>query len=376
VVGGQVWDVVVVGAGPAGCAAAAQALRDRPDARVLLVDRASFPRDKACGDGVAAEAFDELAGLGFDVPALVDGYPPLDRLRLRSPGGVEVDRRMRRQVRVVPRRVLDDRLVRQVLAMGASFRRHTVRAVDVRPDAVTLDGQIRGTVVIGADGAGSVVRRGAGPGPGGRSGHVALAIRGYATVPPGLDDAQLITMTAKHWPAYAWSFPLGDGRANVGYGELEGPRPMSRSQMIAALHELVPGLDRLDGLRAHRLPLSSGRPPVPDGRVLLAGDAQSLVNPLTGEGIYYAVLSGALAGRAAGFGSAAGTAYRTLLRRRLGRHLRGATAVHALGRWPGLVDVGMRSASRHRGAFDDLVRFGLADGGLTPRMLAGLLPGA
>jgi flavin-dependent dehydrogenase len=112
---------------------------------------------------------------------------------------------------------------------------------------------------------------------------------------------------------------------------------------------------------------------VPDGRVLLAGDAQSLVNPLTGEGIYYAVLSGALAGRAAGFGARAGTAYRTLLRRRLGRHLRGATAVHALGRWPGLVDVGMRSASRHRGAFDDLVRFGLADGALTPRMLAGLV---
>ena len=108
--------------------------------------------------------------------------------------------------------------------------------------------------------------------------------------------------------------------------------------------------------------------------MLLVGDAQSLVNPLTGEGIYYAVLSGSLAGRAAASGEHAGAAYRTLLRRRLGRHLRGASAVHALGRWPGLVDVGMRSAARHRGAFDDLVRFGLADGGLTPRMLAGLLP--
>jgi geranylgeranyl reductase family protein len=369
------WDVVVVGAGPAGCAAAARALRDRPGARVLLLDRADFPRDKACGDGVAAEAFDELTALGFDVPALVEGYPPLDRLRLRSPGGVEVDRRMRRQVRVVPRRVLDDRLLRQVIAMGACFRRHTVRKVDVGPDAVLLDGQVQATVVVGADGAGSVVRRGTRPAVrrDGRPGHVALAIRGYAPVPSGLDDAQLITMTAKHWPAYAWSFPLGDGRANVGYGELEGPRPLSRRQLLAGLHELVPGLERLEGLRAHRLPLSSGRPPVPDGRVLLAGDAQSLVNPLTGEGIYYAVLSGALAGLAAASGEHAGAAYRTLLQRRLGRHLRGASAVHALGRWPGLVDVGMRSAARHRGAFDDLVRFGLADGGLTPRMLAGLL---
>jgi len=343
---------------------------------VLLLDRADFPRDKACGDGVAAEAFDELTALGFDVPTPVEGYPPLDRLRLRSPGGVEVDRRMRRQVRVVPRRVLDERLLRQVIAMGACFRRHTVRTVEVRPDAVLLDAQVEATVVVGADGAGSVVRRGTRPAVrrGGRSGHVALAIRGYAPVPSGLDDAQLITMTAKHWPAYAWSFPLGDGRANVGYGELEGARSLSRRQLLAALHELVPGLERLEGVRAHRLPLSSGRPPVPDGRVLLAGDAQSLVNPLTGEGIYYAVLSGALAGLAAASGEHAGAAYRTLLRRRLGRHLRGASAVHALGRWPGLVDVGMRSAARHRGAFDDLVRFGLADGGLTPRMLAGLLP--
>jgi menaquinone-9 beta-reductase len=377
------WDVVVVGAGPAGCAAAAQVLRDRPAARVLVVDRAKFPRDKSCGDGIAAEAFDELHRLGLDVPALVDGYPPLDRLRLCSPGGVQVDRRMRRQVRVVPREVFDARLLGQVLALGASFRQHTVRAVEVRPDGVVLDGAVEASVVIGADGAGSVVRRGLSPRPRSASvrravghghGHVALAIRGYAPVPPGLADGQLITMTAKRWPAYAWSFPLGDGRANVGYGELEGPRSLSRTDMLAALHELVPGLEGPRRLRAHRLPLSSGRPAVPDGRVLLAGDAQSLVNPLTGEGIYYAVLSGALAGRAAAFGDRAGTAYRVLLRRRLGRHLRGASVAHSLGRWPGLVDVGLRSAARHRGAFDDLVRFGLADGPLTPRMLAGLLP--
>jgi len=367
------WDVVVVGAGPAGCAAAAQVLQDRSDARVLLVDRAAFPRDKSCGDGVAAEAFDELRRLGFDVVALVEGYPPLDRLRLTSPGGVDVDRRMRRQVRVIPREVLDDRMLRQVLARGASFRRHRVRKVETGRDGVILDGAISARVVIGADGAESVVRRCLGPRARSR-GHVALAIRGYSPVPSGLSDVQLITMTAKRWPAYAWSFPLGDGRANVGYGELEGAQPLSREDMLSALHELLPGLREPQRLRAHRLPLSSGRPRVPDGRVLLAGDAQSLVNPLTGEGIFYAVLSGALAGRAAAAGAGAGAAYRALLRRRLGRHLRGASAVHALSRWPGLVDVGMRSAARHRGAFDDLVRFGLADGGLTPRMLAGLLP--
>jgi flavin-dependent dehydrogenase len=281
-------------------------------------------------------------------------------------------------VRVVPREVFDHRLLRQVLVRGASFRRHAVRNVEADAEGVRVDGSVVARVVIGADGAGSAVRRSLGPAvsrPGGRgSGHVALAIRGYATVPPGLADAQLITMTGKRWPAYAWSFPVGDGRANVGYGEVLTEQPLSRREMLAALHELIPGLQPPERLRGHRLPLSSGRPDVPDGRVLLAGDAQSLVNPLTGEGIYYAVVSGALAGRAAASGDRAGSAYRALLGARLGWHLRSASVVHTLGRWPGLVDVGMRSAARHRGAFDDLVRFGLADGGLTPRMLAGLPP--
>jgi menaquinone-9 beta-reductase len=381
------WDVVVVGAGPAGCAAAAQVLLDRPSARVLILDRSEFPRDKACGDGIAAEAFDELQRLGFNVSTLVAGYPPLDRLRLRSPGGVDVDRRMRRQVRVIPRQVFDDRLLHQVLARGATFRRHTVRSFEAGPDGVCLDGQVTAKVVIGADGASSVVRRSLGAtgrrsgdratgrwSGDGSAGHVALAIRGYAPVPAGLEDAQLITMTDKRWPAYAWSFSTGDGWANVGYGELLTGKPLSRREMLSALHELVPGLETPQHLRGHRLPLSSRRPDVLDGRVLLAGDAQSLVNPLTGEGIFYAVVSGALAGRAAASGQGAGSAYRALLRGRLGWHLRSASVVHTLGRWPGLVDIGMRSAARHRGAFDDLVRFGLADGGLTPRMLAGLLP--
>ena len=71
------------------------------------------------------------------------------------------------------------------------------------------------------------------------------------------------------------------------------------------------------------LPLSTRRPRLPDGRVVLAGDAQSLINPLTGEGIFYAVLSGALAGAASGYGARAGEVHRRLLRRRSGCRYRG-----------------------------------------------------
>jgi flavin-dependent dehydrogenase len=145
---------------------------------------------------------------------------------------------------------------------------------------------------------------------------------------------------------------------------------------VSRMHALLPGLAEPEGLRAHRLPLSSGRPPIPDGPVLLAGDAQSMINPFTGEGIFYAVVSGALAGRAAAqavaVGGDAGSRYRNATRRRLGRHLASTTALARLGGWSALIDAGLRAARDDQRAFDDLVRFGLADGLLSVRLLGRL----
>jgi menaquinone-9 beta-reductase len=359
------WDVVVVGGGPAGSAAALAA--GTAGAAVLVLDRADFPRDKVCGDGVAAEALDVLAGLGVDVPALVDGYPPVPRLSLRSPGGATVERRTARPSYVVPRAVLDDRLLAAAVAAGARVRRHTVRSVQAHTGGVAVDGVLRAGVLIGADGAESVVRRSLGFGTN-RADRLAVAIRGYAPELPGQAGTQLLVTTERRWPAYAWSFPIGDGRANVGYGELVSGGA-ARAALVEGLHRLLPGVAP-GPLRAHRLPLSTQRPRQPDGRVLLAGDAASLVNPLTGEGIFYAVLSGALAGAAAVAGAGAGARYRRALDRRLGRHLRSSSAASLLSRWPAVMDAGFRAAAADQRVFDDVVALGLADGRLTARTLA------
>jgi geranylgeranyl reductase family protein len=360
------WDVVVVGGGPAGATCATAARRADPSARVLVLDRADFPRDKVCGDGIAPEALDVLADLGLDPEPLTDGYASVPRLRLRSPGGTTVERTMHRPARVVPRAVLDARLLDAALTSGAQFRRHVVRRLAVQPTHVAIDGVLTAGVVVGADGAESVVRRALGIAPN-RPSRLAIAIRGYAPVPPGLEDVQLIATTEQRWPAYAWSFPLGDGRANVGYGELVSGG-VNREGLLAGLDRLLPGVDAVE-LKAHRLPLSTGRPRQPDGRVLLAGDAASLINPLTGEGIFYAVLSGALAGAAAVHGSAAGTAYRTALRRRLGRHLVHSSTASWASRWPRVMDAVFRAAADDQRVFDDVVALGLADGRLTARTL-------
>jgi flavin-dependent dehydrogenase len=220
-----------------------------------VLDRADFPRDKVCGDGIAPEALDVLAGLRLDPAALTAGYPAVPRLRLRSPGGATVERDMHRPASVVPRAVFDSRLLTAALASGADFRRHTVRRLEVLPTHVEVDGALSAAVVIGADGAESVVRRMTGIVPN-RAHQTAIAIRGYAVEPAGMSGVQVILTTEQRWPAYAWAFPLGDGRANVGYGELVSGR-VNRVGLLAGLQRLLPGVEAAE-LKAHRLPLSTG----------------------------------------------------------------------------------------------------------------------
>jgi geranylgeranyl reductase family protein len=353
-VDGDCYDVAVVGAGPAGAAAAIAARR--AGARVLLLDRADFPRDKPCGDGIAADALDVLGALG--VTGSTDGYPPNDGLRLVGPGGATVARPLRRPAHTVPRRVFDARLVAAALAQGADLAKHTVRQIRHDDDRIWLDDAYQARVVIGADGAGSVVRRllGHGANP---DGHLAIAIRGYA---PAMGAEQVIVTTSARWPAYAWSFPIGDGTANVGYGEVLRGAPLSRAYLLDRLGHLLPGSEPT-GLRAHHLPLSTRRPSPARGQVLLAGDALSLINPFTGEGIFYAVLSGALAGTTAAAGpDGVAARYASALRRRLGRHLRHSRIATWLTRRPAVVDAAVRAARTDAGVFDRMADLGLSDG--------------
>ncbi|MFJ8576975.1 geranylgeranyl reductase family protein [Micromonospora sp. NPDC093277] len=360
------WDVIVVGAGPAGSAAALAARRG--GARVLLLDRYDFPRDKPCGDGIAAHALDVLAELG--VTGAVDGYAPLPVLRLSGPGGGTVARALPRPAYTVPRTVFDARLVTAAVAAGAELRRHTVRRVEVRADRVVLDGELSARAVVGADGAGSVLRRALGH-PVNPDRHLALAIRGYAPALPGPPE-QFIVTSSPRWPAYAWSFPIGDGRANVGYGEVLRGEPLTRAHLLDRLAALLPGTDPavVTDLRAHHLPLSTHRPAPGRGRVVLAGDALSLINPFTGEGIFYALRSGALAGAAAaGAPDQAARRYADTLRQRLGTHLRHSSVAAWLARRRAVVDAAVRAASRDDRVYRTVVELGLGDGRLDARTL-------
>lgn len=353
------WDLIVVGAGPAGAATALGALAADPGMSVLLLDRHDFPRDKACGDGIAPHVFDLLEEVG--VTGLVDDRTPVRRLALRR-GALAVDRLMQRPAWVVPRLLFDQRLVEAAQAAGAVLRRQRVRNLD----------ELVARVIVGADGAQSVVRRAIGL----VAGPKALALRGYAPTLAGRGGQQVIVFGTARQASYAWSFDRGDGWSNVGYGEQLSPRRAhpTRADLLSQLEVLLPGATAGGtDWRGHHLPLSTWSCRPQSGRVLLVGDAAGLINPMTGEGIYYAVATGLLAGRAAATSADPGTEYRRSVGALLGQHLRHTALAARLTRSGRVLDAGIRAAAADQVVFDDLVEIGLANGHLRPRTIGGLV---
>ena len=381
---GTDWDLVVVGAGPAGSAAALGALRADPALRVLLLDRADFPRDKSCGDGIAPHVFDVLREVGAG--DVVDGWAPLRRLELsprRPPRRARRGRRMARPIWVMPARGLRR-------PAGRAGRRRRRRAAPPAGRRVTV-----------ADGPGGARRRHHAPGrwsartartpssgprwASPRAARRALAIRGYAPTRPDWRGRQVIRYGDRRQPAYAWAFDRGDGLSNVGLRRAASAPDAARPGRCcsSSSSSCCPGTAATPDVRwrGHHLPLSGRRWDQPDGPVLLVGDAAGLVNPMTGEGIYYAVATGVLAGRGAaralaeGSPATAGAAHRRAVRRLLGRHLRHTSVAARLSEHPAVVDAGIRAAGRSRPAFDELVELGLGRGRITPRLAGGLAAG-
>jgi geranylgeranyl reductase family protein len=385
----DLWDLVIVGAGPAGASAALAALHADPSLKVLLLDRSDFPRDKSCGDGIAPHCFEKLASIG--VAGVEDGWTPLTELELAR-GDQSVARPMARPVYVIPRQAFDARLVERAVQRGAELRR--TKIVSIEPGSprnvsngtvsfenssyeTVLNGTISARIVVGADGAHSVVRSELGL-PYGRR---ALAIRGYAPTPRARRGTQVIRYGDRRQPAYAWAFDRGDGLSNIGYGELlptDDQSPPSRALLLDQLEELLPGYEGTEWM-GHHLPLSGFRWPQPDGALLLAGDAAGLINPMTGEGIYYAIATGISAGRSAVAalrgGGDAGTLHRQAVRAELGRHLKHTWVASRLAEHPVIVDGGIRVARRDRQVFDELVELGLGDGRISGRLVRGLVSG-
>jgi geranylgeranyl reductase family protein len=362
---GDRYDVIVVGAGPAGSAAALAALLDAPGSRVLMLDRAPLGRDKICGDGIPLHTVTELDALGV---AAAEPDERVHAVRLSAPALARTAAVATSPSYVVPRATFDARLLRQAIHAGATFVQEKVTTVVQDDSEVTVNGRYSAPVLIGADGSNSVVRRLAGQ-PSNRGRSLAVAIRGYAPTPPGAPNELGIRWDAgRAAPSYAWVFPTAHGVSNIGYGASLAAITGGRAELVSRLRALLPDYPVDDTvLTGHTLPLATARVARAVGRILLVGDAASLVNPLSGEGIHTAVASGALAGTLAATRPAeAGRAYVRGLRRRFAGQEMQLRSLSPLLESRAVLGMVLRACRADPRVFERLLQVGLGDRSFRP----------
>ncbi|RMH57012.1 MAG: geranylgeranyl reductase family protein [Candidatus Hydrogenedentota bacterium] len=293
--GERVYETIVIGGGPAGATAARRlALAGR---HTLLIDAARFPRPKACGGGLTGNV---QRFLDFPIDSVVENAVTETlcmfrgrRTILLKPVGLNVA--------MVRRDLFDHLLVKKALEAGANLKDGTrVRRLERKNDrwrVETTKGAYESQTVIGADGAAGRTGEAAGLR---REKRLGIALDCEVSVPRerferfkrrAIFDFGIVPR------GYGWSFPKGD-RFSIGVGTTEKHFPEAREhlRLLIARHESLRGAKVLD-TRGAPLPFWKGFEPLARQGVFLVGDAAGLVDPLSGEGISYAIRSGILAAR-------------------------------------------------------------------------------
>ena len=326
------WDVVVVGAGPAGSSAARAAVEAGAE-RVLLLEKAELPRYKTCGGGLIGYSRRSLPE-GFDIPV----RQRIDAITFTLNGQKERTRRDRAGdlLVLVNRAEFDLALAKAAVDAGVVLRTGSAVTALEQDEAgrtvLTLaDGeQVLANAVVGADGSASRIGRYVGV----RCAQVDLGLEAEIQVPPKVADEWANRVLVDWGPlpgSYGWVFPKGDvltvGVINA-RGEGEATRKYYRDfieRLGLAEYPTVSDSGHLTRCRESGSPLSRGR-------VLVAGDAAGLLEPWTREGISFALRSGTLAGKSAaelaGHPEAAGDAgYTEAVEELLGDEMRAGRAM-------------------------------------------------
>lgn len=371
------YDVAIVGAGPGGCSCAY--MLHGQGLKVALIEKGTFPRDKTCGDALS---FDVINQLGWMNPELAERFKqvaeklPSSGLLVVSPGGVEVTLRFGgNDVRVgyICRREVFDNFMYEAVRDQGDFeiiQSCNVSDVNVTTDGVTLatsQGPIRARVVVGADGAHSIVNKKTLQIPVERDHHSA-GLRQYWENVKGFDQYNSIELIflKEILPGYLWIFPMANGRANVGIGMLSSEVSARKVNLREVMDRMIkehPMLrDRfadarpLETVKGHGLPLGSKKRRLSTDRVILIGDAASMIDPMSGEGVGNAMRCGRVAAstlikalKENDLSAASLASYDTEIYRRTWKELRVSHTLQKLINYPRFFDFCLKRIKQSQG---------------------------
>jgi geranylgeranyl reductase family protein len=377
-------DLVIIGGGPAGSAAAITAAK--AGLKAVIVDKATFPRDKCCGDGLTAVALRELELLGL-APQSLESWQAIDTVELRSCSGHRATLPLGRSgglhAAIVRRSELDAELVSLARSAGAEVREGDgFASLDQATTTVktTSGHSIRARHVIAADGMWSPVRRSLGLNSPSYRGDL-HAFRQYMSASGPQSRDLWIWFDADLLPGYAWSFPLPNGVVNFGFGLLRG-KTLDGAHMKAVWEGLAdrPHIRAVLGQttpesphKAWPIPARMDSAVLAHGSVMFVGDAAAVTDPLTGEGIGQALETGRMAAQACATETQpqeAGEQYEKSVRRHLQLDHRFSRGLSKILSHPWVANTAIRAAgscdwTRHnfgRWMFEDYPRAAL----LTP----------